>query len=106
MARTYSSAATGELEADRGEAWWSADGQHEIDLVGGSGRDISFVGEAKWSARRLPATVLARLNEHVAALPGPTTDAPRLLYSRGGCAPALTARAGIRCFSAADIYAE
>lgn len=97
-------AALGELQADRVEAWWSADGQHEIDLVGISGRGVGFVGEAKWSARPLPASTLARLEEHLAALPGATTTTPRLLYGRTGCSPGLAGRPGIRCYSIADVY--
>lgn len=99
-------AAAGELNADRVEAWWSADGRHEIDLVGLSGRQIGFVGEAKWSARPLPTSVLTRLDEHVAALPGASPATPRLLYGRGGCGSALASRSGIRCFSVADTYAD
>lgn len=99
-------AAEGALEVDRVDAWWSADGQHEIDLVGVSGRGIGFVGEAKWSSRELPASVLARLDEHAAALPGISEAAVRLLYGRIGCAPALIARPRVRCFSAADLYAS
>lgn len=99
-------AAHGVLEADRVDAWWSADGQHEIDLVGVSGRGVGFVGEAKWSARPLPASVLARLEEHIAALPGVTATTPRLLYGRAGCGPGLAGQPGIRCFSVADAYAD
>lgn len=99
-------AARGELEADRVDSWWSADGQHEIDLVGTSGRGIGFVGEAKWSGRPLSATVLSRLDEHAGALPGVTPATPRLFYGRAGCAPPLVSRSGVRCFSAADVYAD
>jgi AAA+ ATPase superfamily predicted ATPase len=99
-------AARGLLEADRVEAWWSPDGQHEVDLVGVSGRSIGFVGEAKWSARPLSASVLKALDEHVAALPGVGLTTPRLLYSRAGCKPDLAARSAIRCFSIADLFAD
>ncbi|MGK2851938.1 MAG: ATP-binding protein [Candidatus Limnocylindrales bacterium] len=99
-------AGAGELDADRVDAWWSADGQHEIDLVGLAGHRIGFVGEAKWSARPPSSGVLARLEEHVAALPGASPTTPRLLYGRGGCAPGLASRSGVRCFSAADLYAS
>ncbi len=97
-------AALGDLDADRVDAWWSADGQHEIDLVGVSGRGVGFVGEAKWSARPLATSVLARFEAHIAALPGVTTTTPRLLYSRTGCRPRLAGRPGIRCYSIADVY--
>ena len=99
-------AAIGELNADRVDPWWSADGQHEIDLVGLSGRQIGFVGEAKWSARPLSSGVLARLDEHVAALPGAGAGTLRLLYGRGGCGRALASRSGMRCFSMADMYSD
>ena len=99
-------AALGELQADRVEAWWSADGQHEIDLVGISGRGVGFVGEAKWSARSLPASVLTRLDEHAAALPGVTMTTPRLLYGRTRCSLVLAGRPEIRCYSIADMYRD
>lgn len=99
-------AAVGELNADRVDPWWSADGRHEVDLVGLSGRQIGFVGEAKWSARPLSSGVLARLDDHVAALPGAGAGTLRLLYGRGGCGSALAARSGIRCFSVADLYSD
>jgi len=99
-------AALGELQADRVEAWWSADGQHEIDLVGISGRGVAFVGEAKWSARPLPASVLTRLDEHAAALPGVTAMIPRLLYGRAGCGAGIARQPGIRCYSIADMYRD
>jgi len=97
-------ATTGQLDADRVDSWWSADGHHEIDLVGLSGRRIGFVGESKWSARPMSAGVLARLDEHVDALPGASPATPRLLYGRGGCTPTLASRPGVRCFSVADLY--
>jgi AAA+ ATPase superfamily predicted ATPase len=99
-------AARGDLDADRVDPWWSADGQHEIDIVGVSGRGIGVVGEAKWSARPLAAGVLRILDEHVAALPGITPTTPRLLYGRAGCAPGLAARPSLRCYSASDLYAN
>jgi hypothetical protein len=99
-------AAGGDLAADRVDAWWSADGQHEIDVVGVSGRGVGFVGEAKWSARPLSEAVLARLEEHVAALPGIMPTTPRLLYGRAGCTPGLAALPAVRCFSIADLYAD
>ena len=99
-------AATDGLPADRVDAWWSTDGQHGIDLVGLAGRSIAFVGEAKWSARPLSQGVLRRLDAHVQALPGAGPATPRLLYSRGGCTPAVAARSGVRCFSVKDLYAE
>jgi AAA+ ATPase superfamily predicted ATPase len=99
-------AARGDLAADRVDAWWSADGQHEIDIVGVSGRGIGFVGEAKWSERPLTAGVLGILDEHVAALPGIGPTTPRLLYGRAGCAPGLAARPALQCFSVSDLYTD
>lgn len=99
-------AARGDLAADRVDAWWSADGRHDIDIVGVSGRGVGFVGEAKWSARPLSAGVLRGLDDHVAALPGGTPTTTRLLYGRAGCAPGLAARPTLRCFSIADLYAD
>jgi hypothetical protein len=99
-------AAAGRLPADRVEAWWSADGQHEIDLVGVAGRGVGFVGEAKWAARALSSGVLAGLEAHTAALPGATAETPRLLYGRAGCVSSVTRRARVQCFSADDLYAD
>jgi AAA+ ATPase superfamily predicted ATPase len=98
-------AALGELEADRVEAWWSADGLHEIDLVGISGRDrIQFIGTVKWSARRLGRDVLKNLDEHAAGLPNLRPGIPRLVYGRSGCMADLLAVPNVRCFSADDLY--
>jgi AAA+ ATPase superfamily predicted ATPase len=97
-------AAAGELEADRVEGWWSADGRHEIDLVGLSGRDVSFVGEAKWSQRAVRREVLTRLDLHKQALPAPFLSPLRLLYGRTGCLEEVRTRPNVRCFSAADLY--
>jgi len=100
-----SRAAAGELEADRVEGWWSADGAHEIDLVGLSGREVSFVGEAKWSQRAVRREVLTRLDLHAQALPGLYRAPLRLLYGRTGCLEEVRNERGVRCFSAADLYA-
>lgn len=98
-------AASGELEGDAVECWWSPDGAHEIDLVGVAGRDrVSFVGTAKWSARPLGRDVLTNLDSHAAALPGLRPGALRLVYGRGGCREALAAEPLVRCFSAEQMY--
>jgi AAA+ ATPase superfamily predicted ATPase len=100
-------AAVGALDADRIESWWSADGRHEIDLVGVSGsHEVRFVGTVKWSARLLGPEVLANLDAHAAALPGYQPGLPRLVYSRAGCSAAVAGEPGVRCFAAADLYAE
>jgi AAA+ ATPase superfamily predicted ATPase len=95
----------GRLKADRVDAWWSSDGQHEIDLVGVKGvRDVTFVGTAKWSARAMDARVLQNLEEHAAALPGVHPGIPRLIYARGGCQEKVASRPGVSCFSLSDMY--
>ena len=96
-------AAAGELDADRVEGWWSADGKHEIDLVGLSGRGITFVGEAKWSQRAIRRDVLIRLGLHRQSL-GSLLSPLRLLYGRTGCMEAVRNERNVRCFSAADLY--
>lgn len=99
-------AASGRLDADRVEAWWSTDGRHEIDLVGVRGRDrVGFVGSVKWSSRLLGRTVLANLEEHAKGLPGYDESVPKLLYGRAGCGAWSRGVKGLRCFSAEDLYA-
>ncbi|CAN5753930.1 ATP-binding protein [soil metagenome] len=99
-------ATRGELHADRVDAWWSPDGQYEIDLVGTAGRGVGFVGEAKWSRRPLTRAVLARLEQHIVGLQGVTPATPRLLYGRTGCEASVSATPGVRCFSASDLYSD
>lgn len=97
-------AAAGKLEADAVEAWWSADGAHEIDLVGLSGkRRVAFVGSVKWSARPLGRSVLSSLEAHLAALLGAGPGILKLLYGRSGCSEQVAGQ-NIRCFSAEDLY--
>lgn len=98
-------AASGELEADRVSGWWSADGRFEIDLVGLSGRQVSFVGEAKWSQRAIRREVLTRLDIHRQGLGRAVTSPLRLLYGRAGCLEEVRNEPHVRCFSAADLYA-
>ncbi|MGH2455156.1 MAG: ATP-binding protein [Candidatus Limnocylindria bacterium] len=97
--------AAGELEADWVEGWWSADGRHEIDLVGLAGREVSFVGEAKWAQRAIRRDVLSRLDLHKQALPASFASPVRLLYARTGCLEEVRTQPSVRCFSAADLYA-
>lgn len=107
MAREHARglAAAGELEADRIDAWWSADGAHEIDLVGVTGgQRVSLAGTAKWSQRLLGRSELANLEGHARALPGYSASLPRLVYGRAGCGNALGREPGVRCFSVADMY--
>jgi hypothetical protein len=98
-------AAAGELKADRVEGWWSTDGRFEIDLVGLSGRQVSFVGEAKWSQRAIRREVLTRLDLHATGLPGVFRVRDRLLYGRTGCLEEVRSERHVRCFSAGDLYA-
>ena len=98
-------AVAGELVADRVEGWWSADGRFEIDLVGLSGREVSFVGEAKWSQRAIRREVLTRLNIHRQGLGRALASPLRLLYGRTGCLEEVRSLPHVRCFSAADLFA-
>jgi uncharacterized protein len=107
MAREHARelAARGELHADRIENWWSADGAHEIDLVGLTGGDrISLVGTVKWTARRLGPDVLANLDAHAAALPGAAPGTLRLIYGRNGCTAQQRRAPLVRCFSVDEMY--
>lgn len=108
MARAHARrlAAEGDLPAARVDAWWSADGAHEIDIVGTSARrQVTVVGEAKWSRRPLRFRVLDDLGRHAEALPETGQGVIRLLYSRSGCEPSVARRPEVRCFSAKDLYA-
>lgn len=98
-------AAAGELDADRVDGWWSSDGRFEIDLVGLSGGEITFVGEAKWSQRAIRRDVLTRLGIHRQGLGRPLASPLRLLYGRTGCLEEVRNEEHVRCFSAADLYA-
>lgn len=107
MAREHARglAARGEVDAERVEAWWSADGAHELDLVGVRGRaEVSMVGTVKWSARALPYEALRNLDAHAAALPGYREGTLRFVYSRAGCGGAVARESGVRCYSAEDMY--
>ena len=107
MAREHARglAAAGDLPAERVDSWWSADGAHEIDLVGVTERErVGFVGTVKWSARPLGGEVLANLDDHTAALPGYRGGTPRLIYGRTGCVPSVAAEPLVRCFSADEMY--
>lgn len=107
MAREHTRdlAAVGAYSAEYIDAWWSSDGQHEIDLVGvTNGDQVSLIGTVTWAARPLGWEVLDNLEAHAAALPGYHPDLPRLIYGRGGCQPALAGAPNVRCFSVADLY--
>jgi len=109
MAREHarSLAAEGELAGSRVDSWWSADGKHEIDLVGLAGKKkVTFVGSVKWSAQKLRTNVLQNLKHHAAALPGYDSSVPHVLYGRSGCSRAVSSVPVVRCFSARDMYAQ
>jgi hypothetical protein len=108
MAREHARnlAAEETLKASRVEPWWSADGAHEIDMVGLTGKNsVSFVGSVKWSARKLDRNVLVNLKQHAATLPGYNSSLPHLLYGRSGCRSDLSREKHLRCFSVRDMYA-
>jgi len=94
----------GDLPGTDVGSWWSADGRHEIDLVGTTKRTPVFVGEVKWSATPLDRRVLRALDDHAAAL-GVDDAVLRLLIGRGGVEASL-ARPGLRGYSIDDLYAE
>jgi hypothetical protein len=107
MAREHARglAASGAVDADRVEAWWSADGRHEVDLVGVRGPShIGFVGTVKWSKRPLGRSVANDLIDHARAIPGFTDDTPLLLYCRGGCVPSLASTPHVRCHGVEAMY--
>jgi AAA+ ATPase superfamily predicted ATPase len=108
MAREHARtlAAADALKATRVEPWWSADGAHEIDIVGITGKSsISFVGSVKWRARKLDRNVLVNLKQHAASLPGYSETVPQLFYGRSGCRADLDREQHTRCFSIRDMYA-
>jgi hypothetical protein len=98
-------AASNLLTSSRVDAWWSPDGEHEIDLVGVVGKkSVGFVGSVKWSARKLGSNALENLKHHAESLPGYTAAIPHLLYGRSGCTTAIRSLPAVRCFSARDMY--
>lgn len=106
MAREHARdlAARGELIGEHVTAWWSQDGQQEVDMVGVAGRRVGFVGTVKWSRRPLSLSILAELDAHASGLPGVGPSTPRLVYGRGGSGARVVATRGVRCFSLADMY--
>jgi AAA+ ATPase superfamily predicted ATPase len=99
-------AAQGALEADRVDAWWSADGSREIDIVGVSGRrDVSFIGSVKWSTRPLSRSAIADLQAHASGMPGYNQHIPHLLVSRRGCGASVAALPEVSCYAIDDLYA-
>lgn len=98
-------AASGELTANRVDSWWSADGVHELDIVGVAGNEtVSFVGTAKWSAQLLGRDILTNLDRHAAGLPDLRGNLPRLVYGRGGCRQSVIEVPLVRCVALRDMY--
>lgn len=96
--------ARGKSPAHRIESWWSADGQHEIDIVGiGGTRTVRAVGTVKWSKAPLGRRLLDDLERHATALGAPAS-AMRVLIGRSGCRPGWSGGRGVRCYSVDDMY--
>lgn len=93
----------GELRADDVGYWQSADGQHEIDIVGVAQREPTFIGTVKWQRDPLDRRVLANLERHARAL-GVGTEIPWLLIGRGGVEPSVLSRPELRGYSVDDVY--
>lgn len=75
-------AAAGELDAvTRVGAWWTRDGQTEIDVVALSRRSVVLAGEAKW-ARSVDRRVLRDLTGKLPRLPNVTDDVKLALFAR------------------------
>jgi len=92
----------GELPGDDVAAWWSGDGQREIDLVGTRDRRPVFFGSVKWRAQPLDVRVLRELER--AAESFAVADAPLVLVGRGGVDPRVATQPGVRAYSAEDLY--
>ncbi len=93
----------GELEATDVGAWWSTDGEHEIDIVGMRSRP-TFVDTVKWRAALLGREVYRNLADHARAL-GVDDSNPWILVGRGGVERSLMkAMPHLRGFSARDLY--
>ncbi len=95
---------SGRLTATRIGPWWSADSQHEVDVVGTTDGSIGFVGSVKWSSAPLGVAALRDLDRHAAAVPGITPGTVRLLYGRGGVQPDVARGDSVLGFSLRDLY--
>ncbi|HEV3157519.1 MAG TPA: ATP-binding protein [Candidatus Baltobacteraceae bacterium] len=93
----------GEVPGDDVGSWWSRDGQQEIDIVGTSNLRPTFIGTVKWRAQALDMRVLRDLERDAAVL-GIDESAPRIVIGRGGCDERVLTSAGVRGYSAEDLY--
>jgi hypothetical protein len=88
-------------------AWWSRDGQTEIDVAGVSRRAYVLLGSCKWD-RKTRTHILGRLLDHRDRL-GPPAAAARLVIFARGFDPALIQRAeqeGVGLVTAAELFAQ
>lgn len=72
-------------------SWWTRDGRHEVDLVGGDrdgvAREIGFVGSIKWrSAAPFDDHDLRELHTQAAAVPGGALAKPVAISRNGSIA--------------------
>ncbi|MEA2664394.1 MAG: uncharacterized protein QOI11_1338 [Candidatus Eremiobacteraeota bacterium] len=95
----------GELRALDVGSWWSADGRHEIDIVGMGTKQPAFIGTVKWRRAPLGRDVYANLADHARAL-GVEASIPWLMIGRGGADEDMLRREPhVRGYSVADLYA-
>ncbi len=107
MARTFAAELVhaGELEALDVGAWWSTDGDHEIDVVGVRRTKVTFIGSVKWRAAPLGRDVYRNLLRHAKAL-NVDESIPWLLIGCGGAEPTLLEREPhVRAYDIDDLYA-
>lgn len=87
-------------------AWWSRDGQTEIDVAGVSRRAYVLLGSCKWDRKTRPQ-VLGKLLDHRDRL-GPAAAGARLVIFARGFDPALIGRAeqeGVELVTAEELFA-
>jgi hypothetical protein len=96
---------SGQLRATDVGSWWSSDGEHEIDVVGVTRKEPTFIGTVKWRATALGYDVYKNLESHAAAL-GVDASIPWLMFGRGGVKERLLrAEPNVRGYSVDDLYA-
>lgn len=87
-------------------AWWSRDGQVEIDIAGTGNRRFVLLGSCKWD-RRVRTSTLGRLLDHRESLGPVAADAQLVIFGRG-FEDTLVERAadhGVTLVSADDLFA-
>ena len=107
MARTFAAdlVAKRELSALDIGSWWSADGQHEIDIVGMGRREPTFIGTVKWRESSLDWATYTNLANHARAI-GATNEIPWLMIGRGRTEARVLERApNVSSYSIEDLYA-